>query len=213
MVLTIKFIEDNFDKFNGEFFNGKLKKPEFEIMHTKSLLGQCTWDNKNGKRINYRIRISDYYKRDEKQYQNTLIHEMIHLFIRQNNIKDTRKHHGKVFYKYANFINGYGWDISRTDDIGGLDINVEGTITYNLAAFRDEKGRYFIFRYNPKFAGYYLTKFQRSRWHYQNVFTFTSTNNKKYAKFTCCRQSVRGYYLTKAEFEELKDKYKEKLAV
>lgn len=213
MVLTIKFIEDSFKRFNEEFFNGTLRKPAFKIMHTKSLLGQCAWKREQGRPMRYCIRISDYYKRDEKQYQNTIIHEMIHLFIRQNNIRDTRAHHGKAFYKYADFINGYGWNIARTDDISGLDINVDKTITYHLAAFRDEKGKYFLFRYNPKYERYFLTRFQRKAWHYQDVFTFTSTDNRKYAKYTNCRKSVRGYYITKAEYENLKTEHKLRLAV
>lgn len=213
MVLTIDFIARSFSKFNDEYFDGRLKTPVFEIMHTKRLLGQCKWDNRGSKRMNYRIRISDYYQRDEKQYQNTILHEMIHLFMRQNDIKDTRTHHGQVFYRYADFINEYGWNIARTDDIRGLDINTSEVITYYLAAFRDKNGKYFLMRYNPKYKSVFIKRFTRYNDYYMDVVWFTSEDNAKYAMFSECRKSVRGFYISKQEYYTLKEKYAVREAV
>lgn len=212
-MITIQFIERNFDKFNSEYFNNELVKPAFEIMHTKSLLGQCKWDRRNGKRVNYRIRISDFFVRTEKDYQNTILHEMIHLFIRQKDIKDTRAHHGKVFYEYADFINQYGWNIARTDSVSGCEISDKETVTYYLVAFKDSRDKYFLMRYDPTRKGGYLKKFAKYSYHYKMPVWFTSTDNRKYASFTKCRTGVRGRFITEQEYLSLKERYAVREAV
>lgn len=213
MELTIKFIEDAFHKFNAEYFNGELKTPRFEIMHTKSLLGQCHWDKVNGKRTNYLIRVSDYYKRNERGYHNTILHEMIHLLIRQKNIKDTRTHHGQVFYRYADFINSYGWNVARTDSVKGLELNTDKVITYHMVAFKDKKGKYFLMRYKPYARNYFISKFVRSKDYYQDLIWFTSTENTKYGHFSECIRGVRGFYIDKKEYEALRALYAVREAV
>lgn len=207
MTLTIDFIANSFKQFNDEYFNGELNTPVFEIMSTKNLLGQCCW------KPTFRIRISNYYRRSEKEYQNTILHEMIHLFIRQKGIKDTRTHHGRVFYKYADFINGYGWNIARTDSVAGVGVDEKYKTTYHMIAFKDDKGRYFLFRYNPDKYTYYVHKLARYKHHYQEPIWFTSKDDKKYGHYSACRNSVRGFFITEREYSSLKQLYAVRKAV
>ena len=215
MTLTLQFIETNFNVFNKKYFGNKLIKPTFKITNTKNTLGQCSWTNswKGCERIkiNYVIKISKYYDRTEKDYCNTLIHEMIHLYIRQNNIKDTRPHHGQVFYSWANKINKDGWNISRTNDCSECDITNTNYKTYNMVMFRINDGRYFIMKYNKTCISKIANKIVR--YNYTGVVWFTSNDSKKYDSMPTCRSMIRGRYITEQEYKDLELLYQYKNAV
>ena len=211
MELTREFIKSKFVAFNSEYFGGKLRMPRFEVIHTKNMLGKCDWETIGGIRTNYVICISDYYMLGEKKYCNIILHEMIHLHIRQNGIKDTRRHHGAVFYSIADRINRCGWNISRTDDVTGYETAERKT--YYLVAFLDSKNRYFLMAYNPKKEGYYLSYFAKKAFHFRQPVWFTSDDSKRYGSLTTCQTSVRGRYISKAEYEALQRLYMPSLAV
>ena len=205
MELTTDFIKKNFILFNNEYLDGKLRMPEFKVIHTKSRLGLCSWKTTSGVKTNYAISISDYYMFGEKKLQNVILHEMIHLFIRQNNIKDTRPHHGQVFYSIANKINKQGWNISRTDSVEGFDIRKEKI--YSLVAFEDSKGKYFLMAYSPKKESYYVSYFAKYSWHFKNPVWFTSDDSKAYGSLSECRKGVRGRFISKEKYSALQTKY------
>ena len=203
MTLTIKFIAESFARFNETYFNGELQTPEFEIFHRKCRLGEYHWkyglDDSLSESV---IRISDMYDRTERDYLNTLIHEMIHLYIRQNNIKDTRRHHGQVFYSIAARINREGgWNISRTDEIAGCGLTDKSDGKKYVVAYYKSCNGYFSFCINPKYLERYKTRFGRYPDHYRDVLVFTSTDDKKFCHYSQCYRSVRGYYITKEEYD------------
>ena len=209
MTLTTSFIAENFDRFNKAYFNGTLQTPDFEVIHRKSRLGEYHWKyGFNGSLIESVIRISDMIDRTETDYQNTIIHEMIHLYIRQNRIKDTRPHHGRVFNSIADRINiEGGWHIARTDSVAGCGLSDKSEVRkYIIACFkRGESGKYFRFCINPKYLEYYKRKFDRYPSHYRDVFVYTSDDDKAYAHYSQCYRGVRGYYITKEEFDHARD--------
>ena len=209
MVLTIGFIAENFHKFNNEYFDGRLLAPAFQITHVKSYLGQYHWKyDFDGRLRESVIRISNMFDRSETDYKNTIIHEMIHLYIRQNHIKDTRPHHGRVFNSIADRINRQGgWHIARTDSIEGCGLSDKSGYEkfYIACFFSGRAGRYFCFRINDKYLDYYKGKFDNYPKHYKDVFVFVSTDDKKYAHYTKCYSSVRGYYISKDEYNKLKE--------
>jgi hypothetical protein len=211
MQLTTDFIKKNFIVFNNEYFEGKLRMPEFKVVHTKCRLGLCDWKTISGVRTNYTISISDYYMFGEKKYQNVILHEMIHLYIRQNNIKDTRAHHGQVFYSIATRINRHGWNISRTDSVEGYDTAKKKI--YSLVAFEDSKGKYFLMAYNPKKESYYVGYFAKCSWHFKNPVWFTSDDSKAFGSLTECRSGVRGRFISKEDYSALQKKYSLPLAM
>lgn len=205
MELTIKFIRENFEVINELFFDNKLITPKFEIMHTKNLLGQCCWQWSYGKCVNFRIRISDMFDRTEDDIVNTIAHEMIHLYIRQNNITDTRPHHGQVFYSIADKLNMEGgFHIARTDSVEGCGLKNKKGETYYICCYKDDEGRYFKFRINPRYYNNYIAIIEDHPRHFGKAFIFTSTDDKAYASMPQCRTGVRGSFIDAFEYEFLK---------
>jgi hypothetical protein len=202
--LTIGFISTNFDKFNREYFKGELKTPRFEITHVRSYLGQYSRSILFNDSV---IRISDMYDRDETGYKQTILHEMIHLYIRQNNIKDTRAHHGCVFNSIADRINRQGgWTIARTDSVDGCGLSNKAEVkTYYMACYKTKDGRYFRFSINPNYLNSYKRRFERNPNHFRDVFLFASNDDKAYAHYPRCHSGVRGYYIPKSEYDNCRE--------
>lgn len=119
MEMTVLTLAEWFKLFNEKYFQNKLIQPYFVITTRKSFLGRYSVRNKKDV-----IKISIYFKRSEKEYQQTLIHEMIHCFIYQQKIKDTSAH-GREFKRIASEINRDGWNIQRLSDVSHCDANVQ----------------------------------------------------------------------------------------
>ena len=207
MTLTTTFVREQFDIINKKHFNGELLTPRFEITHVKSYLGQYHWRYSYDSRIFWEsvIRISDMFDRTEEDIINTIAHEMIHLYIRQNRIRDTRPHHGRVFNSIADRLNREGgFHIARTDSVEGCGLrNKNHNKEWTIGCFYSGSShRYFQFVINKNYINYYLDLFERYPKHYQNPYVFTSTDDKRFAHCTECRKSVRGEYITKKQFDE-----------
>lgn len=202
MEITISYLKEAFKKYNNEYFKDKLREPEFIISHEKNALGRCCYP-RDGK--GYRIKISDYYVRPQKDIDNTLIHEMIHLYIRQQGIKDNRPH-GYKFQQMALDINLHGWYINRTDSVEGCKVRhpkEKKQEIYSMFAYKNYKGKYFLFRVLPSKDGYYTSKFDRNPWYYTDWIHFKSTDSSKYGSFRECRSAIWGKFITKEEYEKL----------
>ena len=202
---TIEYLRENFDKFNVMYFNGTLKTPAFELFKSKRIFGQCAWET-SWWVTSYKIRISTYYDREEKNVLNTLIHEMIHLYIRQNNIKDTRAHHGRVFHSIANRINAEGgWhiDTHSNDRDCGVSDEVKADTYYLAAFYLVKERRYFCIAMNKKYLSAFRRKFELHQRLFSDVFFFRTTDSK-FAHYRKCRDRIGGFYITKEEYDTYK---------
>lgn len=106
MIPTIEFLKEVFHKYNPIFFGGVLKEPKF-MLDTKKHWGCC------GAKIKHKADGTRYYEhyiaisvrcdRDQHSIENTMIHEMVHLYFDQRGQWSVK--HGAEFQAYARKIN------------------------------------------------------------------------------------------------------------
>lgn len=119
MQIDTAWMERQFDRFNKEYFGAGLPRPKYLVNNARTRLGSMTFKWKRTWRkqetYDYAIRLSNYYDVAEIEFQNVLLHEMIHYYIAVNHFKDDSVH-GMMFRSIAERINKYGWHIVvRTD--------------------------------------------------------------------------------------------------
>lgn len=131
--LTTTQLRTWFKEYNKKYFNNILNTPTFVISKTRRALGD--FNPLNG---NPRIRVSSYYQRDEKSYQQTLIHEMIHLWQWQTKTAD--RQHGYDFKRKAKEINRDGWDIKRTSTLTSDEKSTGLEVTCYIMTWLNTKG-------------------------------------------------------------------------
>ena len=119
MTITIKEIGEQFDKWNKTIFNDELPVPAFELMQTKRMLGQFKWQRISRDQLGYTIRISTFYDRPMASYIDTIVHEMLHYYIKFKGIKDTSSHGREWKSMAAKISRKYGLTITRTNPAGG----------------------------------------------------------------------------------------------
>lgn len=212
MEVTIDFIKSSFDKFNKEYFNGALVTPVFEVSHCRRALGDFRRRYKY-----YRIRVSDYYIRSQREIEQTILHEMIHLYQSQFNCRD--KSHGIDFKEKASDINCKGgWCISRLASTKGCQVNPKyAEVSRNkskesyIMVYKSVTGKYFLFRMALRCVNQWVNTIESSKIVTEYA-TFTSTNGE-FDNYPSCRTSCRGSYITEERFNELVDKYKLKVQV
>ena len=178
MELTISFIRESFHKYNKKYFKGELIEPNFSIINTKTILGRFKCRKSvYGEKI-YIIEISKYYLRNEKQYDNTIIHEMIHQYIKQKGIKDNSSH-GYYFKSIAAEINRDGWEIYRCNSMENIDIANENKKEYHIFIYHTRQGKYFLFASAKSSVEMYKKFMQKYNYEYKY---FVSFDSLKYGK-------------------------------
>ena len=206
MVLTTSYIENKFNLYNELYFGNSIKiKPNFVVSHAKTELGlfHYVFNKARTKIITCTIKISDYYDRNEKEYDNTIIHEMIHMYL---TIKYKRNMgHGYEFKNECHRINQFGWNISRCTDVSTFKIakqfmKKECAKPIHMAYFQEKNDSktYFLFAICDK----YLTYYQHRLWNnmYEDVHFFKTTNEEIIKLFSKCRNRIRGRrFITKEE--------------
>ena len=110
IIPIVETLESLIGNFNSHFYDGKLPLPVITLSKTrkKSVLGWCTidrvWQEKDGIRY-FEINLCpDHLDRPIEDICNTLLHEMVHLYNRENGIDDCSRnfrYHNKDFKKSA----------------------------------------------------------------------------------------------------------------
>ena len=130
MIPSKKAIETAFDIFNKKYFGNQLPKPTFSTACPTDRWAYfkpfSTMRQIGGRVISYSekpgiLALSSSYSRAEKDILNSLLHEMIHIYvfcIKKRVLKDP---HGNIFKAKAAEINKDGWEISEKNDVKTTD--------------------------------------------------------------------------------------------
>ena len=102
-------LEKMFNTINTDFFEGKLPQTIITVQSSKASYGHSTtskvWKSRSDKESKYEINISaEYISMPIECTIDTMIHEMIHLYCRENNIQECSrngKYHNKKFKELA----------------------------------------------------------------------------------------------------------------
>lgn len=134
LVSVVAQLDNLFEVFNNEFYNGELHKPIITVSPdtTSGAYGWATswkaWQHDGVEDGLYEINIcAEHLNRPFEDICETLLHEMVHLWNLQNDIKDTSrggKYHNKK-YKDSAEQHGlnvqqdskYGWTITTLNEV------------------------------------------------------------------------------------------------
>ncbi|MDE6370794.1 MAG: SprT-like domain-containing protein [Duncaniella sp.] len=117
MKVNKELIEQLFDGFNLRMFGGRLPRVPIVITDARTFLGQCCSKVRAGadgenEHFDFVLKFSNHLDLAKGTVEDTVIHEMIHLFIHYNGLKDTSAH-GHLFKALMHSINvGYGRNLT-----------------------------------------------------------------------------------------------------
>lgn len=106
---TQEYIEHRFREFNQQYFGGQLPIVPVRLTSARTYLGQLGFKRKQTlfggtKNYDFVLRISTHTDLPEHEVEDTLLHEMIHLYIASKQLKDTSPH-GRLFRQLMADIN------------------------------------------------------------------------------------------------------------
>lgn len=109
MTASVPFVESSFAKFNGLCFGGILPPIPVVMVKARSFLGKVAYRRERGfpgviRCTGFTIRISSLFDLPETEWEDVVLHEMIHYFIAWRGIRDTSAH-GREFRKMMEEIN------------------------------------------------------------------------------------------------------------
>lgn len=101
MIATTDYVQGQFDHFNHTYFDGKLPRVPILLSRSASQMGYLSMHRTrlpNGKwqTDHYRLHISTRHDLPKDELDDIILHEMIHLYIHSNNLKDNAPH-GTLF--------------------------------------------------------------------------------------------------------------------
>jgi hypothetical protein len=117
MIANQETMVDTFWDCNEKYFDNSLPTPWFETVNSISVIGKFEYHkNKRNSKKPIRdqvIKMSDCFDYPEKDFIETMVHEMIHYYIAWNRIKVLRSH-GRVFMRMANEMKEkYGLNVTK----------------------------------------------------------------------------------------------------
>lgn len=185
--LTTLTMNHWFDEYNEKYFDGELIRPIFQIKKTKSYLGKAFC-------IQNKVILSTYLDRTEFEYQNTFIHEMIHLW---QWMKYHHANHGYTFKKKAAEINEDGWKIQRCSATNGAQPTIMKKNTIYVATF-NHLNRNCFSKINDKYCYSAYKKFAKSKG-VTNVKLYRCDNSVALDRYPSITKSTRYFYGENAE--------------
>ena len=107
----IKWVKERYKVFNMLYFDNILPKPDEGIIFIVTNSKKIKSLGSSYPTSPYKIRINFRYDLPEIEWEDTLIHEMIHIW---EFLMGYSGGHGKTFKRKAKEINKYGWNIQGT---------------------------------------------------------------------------------------------------
>lgn len=106
---TTDYVARKFQEFNTQMFGGKLTMPPIQLSRARTFVGQCAAKRRrtlfHGTQLyDFRLKFSVCFDLPEEEWEDTIIHEMIHYYIGINGLKDTSAH-GQIFREMMETIN------------------------------------------------------------------------------------------------------------
>ncbi len=207
MELTAKLLREWFVQFNAEYFNNRLPLPQLTVSNARTQLGQFRCRKvrmglfRGYQLTGFGIKVSDYYQLTERDYQQTLLHEMIHYYIAYTGVRDSSPH-GHLFRQLAQHISEQGgWNITVSERRRGLTIRQENVRRQSLLLLLNTTDhRYFVSVVNPNYKNYIARQAKLSP--QIEDYHFVVSNDSQYSSWTQVR-SLRGRRITKEEYQKL----------
>lgn len=207
MRVSTEYLQNRFGTFNTAYFGGILPVPRFVVSNSRTVLGKfCCLRQRAGllRRAvctDFTIMVSAWYDVTERDYDNVLLHEMIHYYIAFRQLRDTSAH-GPLFRREMKRLNALGWNINVTTRTGQWTVaerNRRGR--YTVLALTTSDGRHFLSVVNPSYSARIdimaagLPNIIWRAW-------FVSDDDDYFAKFARAR-SLRGRVVPSAEFRRI----------
>ena len=124
-------LESLFSKFNEQFYNNELQTPVITVSPdtTKGAYGWCTgwraWKDGESEGY-YEINMcAEHLTRSFTEVAETLLHEMVHLYNLQHDIKDTSRSGTYHNAKYKASAEQHGLSVKKSDKYGWSDTSLD----------------------------------------------------------------------------------------
>lgn len=109
MKITVPYALECFARFNGLCFGNSLPAVPIALTRATTFLGRLCYRKERrmwgtARNRDFQIRLSSEFDLREREWEDVIIHEMIHLHIASNNLKDTSAH-GRLFRSLMDRIN------------------------------------------------------------------------------------------------------------
>ena len=123
MRATVEYIQARFDSYNEQFFGGSLPPIPIRLSHAKGFLGKVTFTRRRKglfqkyKNEDFVLRINVRIDLPEEVVEDTILHEMIHIYVNSVGNNGTRRYregHGKLWTQTAKLAQQlYGHDLGN----------------------------------------------------------------------------------------------------
>lgn len=108
MLPDILFARQAFNRFNASIFGSQLPEPRFTMTKARTFHGKMVyrWKSVFGRRkcFDFEMRLSLLFNLPEEEWEDVVIHEMIHYYIAFKGLKDSSSH-GPLFREFMVKIN------------------------------------------------------------------------------------------------------------
>ncbi len=201
-------LQEEYDRLNRDLFNGDLIKIPLSWERVRAHGGRVRYNQlvKDGKITNSDIRLSmsDFFNYDYDTFINALAHEMIHVYIAQNNIKEIGGGHGIQFQNKMNEINKKGYKVVLTINAEHMDMTNTAKLTKPIIVLlvEDSRGKnkmtVFDYKlYTKEFVTSILSSLNRMSKYYGTTYKYTllESYNRSYQKAIPIKRVLKNFGL------------------